>query len=60
VRRSCGEIVAQLPRAQSTVSRHLKVLVATGLVVREADPPYVRDGVAAEVVEEFRRLVATL
>jgi DNA-binding transcriptional ArsR family regulator len=58
--RSCGEIVAQLPRAQSTVSRHLRVLQAAGLVVSEADPPHVRYGIAAGVVEEFRRLVATL
>lgn len=58
--RTCGEIVAQLPRAQSTVSRHLKVLRAAGLVVREAEPPHVRYGIAREVVEEFQRLVATL
>jgi len=58
--RSCGEIVAQLPRSQSTVSRHLKVLKAAGVVVNEADPPHVRYGVAPEVVEEFRRLIATL
>jgi ArsR family transcriptional regulator, arsenate/arsenite/antimonite-responsive transcriptional repressor len=58
--RSCGEIVAQLPRAQSTVSRHLQVLRAAGLVVSEAEPPHVRYGVAPEVVDEFQRLVATL
>jgi len=58
--RSCGDIVAQLPRAQSTVSRHLKVLKAAGLVLSEADPPQVRYGIAPGVVDEFRRLVATL
>jgi ArsR family transcriptional regulator, arsenate/arsenite/antimonite-responsive transcriptional repressor len=58
--RSCGDIVAQLPRAQSTVSRHLKVLKAVGLVVSEAEPPHVRYRLAPEVVEELRRLVATL
>jgi len=58
--RTCGDIVAQFPRAQSTVSRHLKVLKAAGLVVSEAEPPHVRYGLAPEVVAEFLRLAATL
>jgi ArsR family transcriptional regulator, arsenate/arsenite/antimonite-responsive transcriptional repressor len=58
--RSCGEIVAQLPRAQSTVSRHLQVLTASGLVTAFAEPPHVRYGVAPGAVEELRRLVAAL
>jgi DNA-binding transcriptional ArsR family regulator len=58
--RSCGEIVAQLPRSQSTVSRHLKVLKAAGLVVSEAEPPHVRYSIAPEVLAEFQRLVASL
>jgi DNA-binding IclR family transcriptional regulator len=58
--RSCGEIVVQLPRAQSTVSRHLQVLKAAGLVVSATEPPHVRYGIAPEVLEEFQRLVATL
>jgi len=58
--RTCGEIVAQIPRAQSTVSRHLKVLKAAGFVVSEAEPPHVRYGVTLGAVEEFQRLLATL
>jgi DNA-binding transcriptional ArsR family regulator len=33
----CGEVVGRLDLAQSTVSQHLKVLVAAGLVRFEAD-----------------------
>lgn len=33
----CGEVVGNLDLAQSTVSQHLKVLVAAGLVRFEAD-----------------------
>jgi DNA-binding transcriptional ArsR family regulator len=32
----CGDIVDELPLAQSTVSQHLKVLKDTGLVSEEA------------------------
>lgn len=35
----CGEIVDALPLAQATVSQHLKVLKATGLVKGEVDGP---------------------
>ncbi len=35
----CGEIVDQLPLAQSTVSQHLKVLKDAGLVRGEIDGP---------------------
>lgn len=37
----CGEIVAELPLAQSTVSQHLKVLRESGLVRGEVDGPSV-------------------
>lgn len=33
----CGDLVAELPLAQSTVSRHLKVLREAGLVRGEVD-----------------------
>ncbi|MFG1358015.1 ArsR/SmtB family transcription factor [Xanthobacter pseudotagetidis] len=33
----CGDIVRELPLAQSTVSEHLKVLVAAGLVSARPD-----------------------
>lgn len=35
----CGEIVAELPLAQSTVSQHLKVLKDVGLIRGEIDGP---------------------
>ena|ERR1022692_612338 len=44
VRRSgcvCGDIVQELPLAQSTVSQHLKVLKDAGLVRGEVDGPRV-------------------
>ena len=37
----CGEIVADLPLAQSTVSRHLKVLKEAGLIQGTVDGPSV-------------------
>lgn len=35
----CGEIVDELPLAQSTVSQHLKVLKEAGLIQGEIDGP---------------------
>lgn len=35
----CGEIVDELPLAQSTVSQHLKILKDSGLVQGEVDGP---------------------
>jgi ArsR family transcriptional regulator len=35
----CGEIVDELPLAQSTVSQHLKILKESGLVAGEIDGP---------------------
>jgi DNA-binding transcriptional ArsR family regulator len=37
----CGEIVDELPLAQATVSQHLKVLKAAGLIQGEVDGPRV-------------------
>ncbi|OGX83820.1 ArsR/SmtB family transcription factor [Hymenobacter glacialis] len=37
----CGELVTELPIAQSTVSQHLKELKAAGLVQGEVDGPRV-------------------
>lgn len=37
----CGEIVAELPLAQATVSQHLKVLRESGLVQGQIDGPRV-------------------
>ncbi len=35
----CGEVVAELPLSQATVSQHLKVLVEAGLIVGEIEGP---------------------
>ncbi len=35
----CGEIVEEVPLAQSTVSQHLKVLKEAGLILGEIDGP---------------------
>lgn len=37
----CGEIVDELPLAQSTVSQHLKILKESGLIQGEVDGPKV-------------------
>ncbi len=37
-----GDVVAQLPLAQSTVSEHLRILRAAGLVQSEIDGPRTR------------------
>lgn len=37
----CGEIVEEIPLAQSTVSQHLRVLKNAGLVVGEIEGPAV-------------------
>ena len=51
---TCGEIVAQLPLAQSTVSQHLGVLRRAGLVSAEARPPRVLYAADAGALEELR------
>jgi ArsR family transcriptional regulator len=57
---TCGDIVDQLPLAQSTVSQHLKVLKDAGLIVGEVDPPRVCYCLNRRALEDFRRAVATL
>ncbi|MFC5385727.1 ArsR/SmtB family transcription factor [Aquamicrobium segne] len=47
----CGEVVGQLDLAQSTVSQHLKVLVAAGLVCFEADGPRSRYAINRQVLQ---------
>lgn len=58
--RSCGAIVRQLPLAQSTVSRHLRVLREAGWVEARVEPPRVRYRLKTGAVEEFRRLASAL
>jgi ArsR family transcriptional regulator len=56
----CGEIVAVLPLAQSTVSQHLKVLKQTGWIDGEVDGPRVCYCLNHRVLEKFQGLIETL
>jgi ArsR family transcriptional regulator len=56
----CGEIVRHLPLAQSTVSRHLKVLQAAGWIRPTPRPGVAGYRIDPDVVEDFRRLAAAL
>ncbi len=54
----CGEIVDELPLAQSTVSQHLKKLKAAGLIRGEVDGPRVCYCVEPAAMARFEALVA--
>ena len=56
----CGALVDELPRAQSTVSQHLKVLKQAGLVEGEVEPPRVCYCVDEEMLRRLKRLVEDL
>ncbi|MEW4564848.1 metalloregulator ArsR/SmtB family transcription factor [Bremerella sp. JC770] len=56
----CGEIVGQLPLAQSTVSQHLKILKQSGLVQGEVDGPKVCYCINPQKLEQLKTLVAGL
>lgn len=56
----CGALVDELPRAQSTVSQHLKVLKEAGLIQGELEPPRVCYCVDEDVLRRFKRLVEDL
>lgn len=56
----CGEIVEELPLAQSTVSQHLKVLREAGLIRGDIDGPRVCYCADVERVERARSLLASL
>ncbi len=53
-----GDIFQKLPLAQSTVSQHLKVLRAAGLIIGCEDGPRVCYCVDSEVLARFKELVA--
>ncbi len=57
---TCGDIVDQLPLAQSTVSQHLKVLRDAGLIVGQVEPPRVCYCLNERALEELKRAVAGL
>jgi ArsR family transcriptional regulator len=56
----CGEIVDQLPLAQSTVSQHLKILKEAGLIQGEVDGPKVCYCINTEKLDELKKFVARL
>ena len=56
----CGDIVEELPLAQSTVSQHLKVLKEAGLIRGEVDGPRVDYCVEPRTLRRLRALVAGL
>lgn len=56
----CGEIVDELPLAQSTVSQHLKILKESGLIQGEVDGPKVCYCINPAKLKELKSLVAGL
>lgn len=55
-----GDIVDQLPLAQSTVSQHLKQLKEAGLIRGDIDGPRICYCVEPAVLEQLKTLVASL
>ena len=56
----CGEIVAELPLAQATVSQHLKILKEAGLVQGEIDGPRVSYCANADQLGRLSELIEWL
>lgn len=56
----CGEIVEEMPLAQSTVSQHLKILKESGLVQGEVDGPKVCYCINPEKLVELKALIFAL
>src|SRR5512133_2484778 len=56
----CGDIVDELPLAQSTVSQHLKVLKEAGLIRGEVDGPRVGYCVEPRALRRLKSLVGSL
>jgi DNA-binding transcriptional ArsR family regulator len=56
----CGEIVDELPLAQSTVSQHLKILKDAGLVRGDVDGPRICYCIEPRGLKRLRALVASL
>ncbi len=56
----CGEIVRQLPLAQSTVSQHLKILKESGLIQGEVDGPKVCYCINSNRLNELKAFVEEL
>lgn len=56
----CGDIVEELPLAQSTVSQHLKVLKDAGLVRGDVDGPRVCYCIEPRTLRRLKALVGGL
>jgi ArsR family transcriptional regulator len=56
----CGDIVTELPLAQSTVSQHLKVLKDAGLIRGEIDGPRVCYCIEPRALRRLKALVGNL
>ena len=56
----CGELVDQMPLAQSTVSQHLKILKDAGLVQGEIDGPKVCYCINPPILKKLKELVKDL
>lgn len=56
----CGEIVNELPLAQSTVSQHLKILKESGLIQGDVDGPRICYCINPEQLQRLKSLVAAL
>lgn len=56
----CGDIVSELPLAQSTVSQHLKVLKEAGLIRGDVDGPRVCYCLEPWALRRFKALVGGL
>ena len=56
----CGDIVEELPLAQSTVSRHLKVIKEAGLIRGDIDGPRVCYRVEPRALRRLKALVGSL
>lgn len=56
----CGEICEELPLAQSTISQHLKMLKAAGLINGEVDGPRICYCVNPVALARVKALIAAL
>ena len=56
----CGDIVGELPLAQSTVSQHLKVLKDAGLIRGDVDAPRVCYCIEPRALRRLRALIGGL
>jgi ArsR family transcriptional regulator len=56
----CGELVEELPLAQSTISQHLKELKRTGIIQGEIEGPRINYCINEQAWEEVKNLFGKL